>query len=98
MAEFVLSSLADDDLVKIYAYSFQLFGKEQAETYTRDVYGRFGLLARFPEMGLPIKVGQTRCLKFPTGSHIVYYRRTDTGIFIGRILHASQDPTRRDFE
>jgi toxin ParE1/3/4 len=97
MAEYVLSALADEDLVNIYTYSYQLFGRAQAETYTRDIYGRFALLANFPGMGLPVKLGKTTCLKFPTGSHAVYYRRTNEGIFIGRILAVSQDPTRHEF-
>lgn len=71
MAEYVISARADEDLVSIYGYSYRLFGREQAETYTRDLYGRFQLLANFPGMGLPVRLGQTTCLKFPTGSHVV---------------------------
>lgn len=97
MAEYVLSAQADEDLISIYAYSYQLFGHAQAETYTRDLYGRFELLANFPSMGQPVKLGRATCLKFPTGSHVVYYRRTENGIFVGRILAAAQDPTRHEF-
>ena len=71
-----------------------MFGEQQAERYTRDLHARFQLLAEFPGIGLPAKLGDTVCLKFPTGSHVIYYRRTERGVLIGRILHAAQDPTR----
>ena len=98
MAELILSRLADQDLGDIYIYSFQQFGAQQAECYTRDIHNRFDLLADFPRMGLPARVGEISCLKFPTGSHVIYYKRTERGIFIARILHATQDPDRQIFE
>ena len=98
MAELILSRLADQDLGDIYIYSFQQFGQQQAERYTRDIHSRFELLADFPGMGLPARIGESSCLKFPTGSHVIYYKRTERGIFIARILHAMQDPNRQIFE
>jgi len=98
MAEFFISKLADEDLVNIYAYGYQEYGPSQAERYVRDIYDRFSLLAEFPGMGVAVNLGGEPCLKFPTGRHVIYYRRMDYGILIGRILGAAQDTTRHEFE
>ena len=97
MVEVALSAAARSDLKNIYKYTFTVFGEAQAERYTRDLHSRFALLADFPGMGLHTRLGSVECLKFPSGSHVIYYRRTPTGVFIGRILHGAQDPTRQRF-
>ena len=98
MADFTLSRLADEDLVNIYVYGYQEYGQPQAERYVRDLYSRFELLAAFPGMGIPVRLEDGPCLKFPSGRHVIYYRRTGQGIRIGRILGALQDPARHDFD
>jgi toxin ParE1/3/4 len=98
MAKFTLSRMADEDLVNIYSYGFQKHGREQAEIYTRDLYSRFDLLARFPGMGIAAKVGNIQCLKFPTGHHVIYYIRLEDGILIGRILGNPMDPAKHEFD
>jgi len=97
MAEFSISRLAAADLEDIYIYSALQFGEAQAERYTRELYARFEMLAEFPGMGLPTALAGAPCLKFPVGSHVIFYRRSTGGVFIGRILHGAQDPTRHSF-
>ena len=97
VTDYSVSRAAEQDLKDIYVYSYQMFGEDQAERYTRDLHARFALIAEFPGIGLPTRLGKIVCLKFPTGSHVIYYRRIDDGILIGRILHAAQDPTRQTF-
>ncbi len=95
MAEVEISAAARADLKTIYIYTFNVFGEAQAERYTRDLHSRFQLLADFPGMGLPVRFGAIECMKFPSGSHVIYYRRTGNGIFAGRILHGAMDPARQ---
>ena len=97
MAEISLSAFARDDLKSIYRYTFTVFGEAQAERYTRDMHARFELLADFPGMGTLARLGRVECLKFASGSHVIYYRRMHDGVFIGRILHGAQDPSRQSF-
>ncbi len=93
MADFIVSKCAADDLADIYAYTFNMFGERQAERYTRDLYSRFQLLAEFPGLGLPVPIEHAACLKFPTGSHVIYYRQAGSGVVIARVLHGAQDVT-----
>ena len=95
MAEVALTVLARDDLKTIYRYSFTVFGEAQAERYTRDLYARFGLLAEFPGIGTLARIGAIECLKFASGSHVIYYRRSHRGIVVGRILHGAHAPPLR---
>ena len=97
MAEVTLSAAASADLKSIYTYTFVVFGEAQAERYTRDLHARFGLLADFPGIGTHARIGSLECLKFPSGSHVIYFRRSVNGIFVGRILHGAQDPSRQRF-
>jgi toxin ParE1/3/4 len=97
VAKVEISAAARADLKNIYKYTFTVFGEAQADRYTRDLHSRFALLADFPGMGLHTRLGVIECLKFPSGSHVIYYRRAPTGIFIGRILHGAQDQSRQRF-
>ena len=83
-ARVTLSTSARADLKSIYRYTFNVFGEAQADCYTRDIHARFSVLADFPGMGLPARLGAVECLEFPIGSHVDYYRRTRDGVQIGR--------------
>ncbi len=97
MASFRLSAHAAFDLKNIYKESEINFGRDQAESYTRDLDGRFSLLSSFPSMGLPADIANEGYFKFPSGAHVIYYTKTNYGIFIGRILHGSQLPSKHFF-
>ncbi len=98
MTGYTLSRRAEQDLIDIYIYTYHKFGERQAERYTRDLHARFALLAEFPRIGSPAKVGNISCFKFPSGSHTIYYQCKDGDIVIGRVLHAAQDPSLAPFE
>lgn len=98
VSDVTVSDAAAQDLIEIYVYTQRTFGDAQAERYTRDLYSRFQLLADFPGIGLPALIGTTACFCFPTGSHVIYYRRHDTGILIGRILHGAMNADDHAFD
>ena len=79
------------DLEKIWRYSFQTWGMEQADAYVTALVDRFDWLAENPQMGRnrdDIKKGY-RC--FPEGQHLVFYTVSDDLIDIIGIVHQRQD-------
>lgn len=93
MTRFVLSPAAQKDVDEIWDYTAEKWGVDQAEKYTQDIRDAcFGLAAgKLKSRTVDIKQGY---LKYAVGSHIVYFRYSDTDLSIIRILHKSRD-TRR---
>lgn len=98
MANYKLSNQADADLENINIYGIQTFGLDQAYKYHIETYSRFEILADFKDIGMPANLpDHPDYLKFPSGVHIIYYTKTDYGIFIGRILHGKQQASKQVF-
>ena len=92
MGEYVISPAAITDLQHIYETGLQQFGPAQSERYQHELFGRFRLLADFPDIGgPPFKVGRQEVFRFPFGSHIIVYVKTRTGVRIARVFHARMD-------
>lgn len=86
-----LSREADEDLVSIYDYTFEQFGKAQAVTYLSDLDSLLDDLCQNPQMGrerIEIREG-LRSLVYE--SHVVFYRILPDHIRIVRVLHGSRD-------
>ncbi|MEN9895523.1 MAG: hypothetical protein RIR97_1375 [Pseudomonadota bacterium] len=89
-----LSPKAEHDLEDIWLYTYKNWSIEQADTYIdlilkhiSDAGKGIGLARAAPELGKSIK----RC---NSGSHVVYFRETETRIVVLRILHGRMDPAR----
>lgn len=91
MAEYTLSQAADADFTEIYIYTFRHFGEAQADAYTTKLEACLTTLAASPDMGRSIPDIHARALRYIHHSHAVYYTRTDSGIYVLRILHHKQD-------
>jgi toxin ParE1/3/4 len=92
MGEYVLSPPAISDLEHIYQTGFQQFGPAQSERYLHELFGRFQLLADFPDIGgRPLKVRQVEVFRFPFGSHVIVFTKTHSGVRITRVFHARMD-------
>jgi toxin ParE1/3/4 len=50
-------------------------------------------LAEFPEMGADADFIRSGSRRMNAGSHVVFYRRTEAGILILRVLHQNMDFT-----
>lgn len=86
-----LSPLAEIDLEEIWFYTFERWSVEQADRYHGDIIAMFELLASKKLMGRPVDIREGY-LKFPVGSHIIYFRTDSTEIpTIIRILHQQMD-------
>jgi toxin ParE1/3/4 len=87
MAEYELSNKADDDLNEIYIFSRQRFGKAKADAYLLALEERFSILARQPRLGRRIDHIRPGYLRYEHVSHSIFYRLTENGIIVMRVLH-----------
>jgi toxin ParE1/3/4 len=91
MAEYRLSPDAERDLEGIWKYTRGEWGLEQAERYTDLLTAAFQVLAESPKSAPTchhIRLGYRRG-NFER--HMIYFRITDYGIAIIRILHERMD-------
>jgi toxin ParE1/3/4 len=94
MANFILTGRAKDDLKDIARFTQKRWGKEQRNKYLQILDNSFQQLAGNPSMGRECREIRSGYYKFPTGSHVIFYRRiTDRPIEIVRVLHESMDVT-----
>ncbi len=86
-----LFPLARADLEEIWLYTFNTWSLEQADSYHRKIVSAFEALADGTKKGR--KVGHIRqgYFRFPVGSHFIFYRQTESGIEVVRVLHQRMD-------
>jgi len=91
--EYKLSPLAEIDLEEIWYYSFENWSAEQADKYYGDIIDIFTGLASGLYEGRPVDI-RKGYLKYPSGSHVIYYREAKSQIEIIRVLHQMMDTNR----
>lgn len=91
MSRYRLSPRAKRDLDGIWAYSESIWGKRQAERYIRLLSGAVEAIATDPRKGRACDDIRPGYLKYPVGSHVVFYRLTGSEVEIVRILHGRMD-------
>ena len=93
-AEYRLAPEAKRDLEAIWLYTLEEWGLEQANRYTDELTDVFAQLAVGPQLGTACDHIRTGYRRRRVGRHVVYYRMTDYGISVVRILHDRMLPTR----
>jgi len=88
---FVLKPRAHADLDEIWDYTADRWGLEQAETYIRRLWKDIQTVADKPSLGQECAVVRPGYRKYPSGSHVLFYRLADDGIDVVRILHERID-------
>ena len=86
-AEYRLTPEAARDMETIWLYTFKEWGLEQANRYTDKLTEAFSQLAENPKIATPcdrIHIGYRRN---QVGRHAIYFRQTDYGIVVVRVLH-----------
>lgn len=87
MANYRLSNVAKDDLIRIHHYGVKKFGVQQADSYFESFFQYFDIIAQHPlsfESVDYIKRGYRRCV---CGSDTIYYRiGSDTIVEIMTII------------
>lgn len=86
-----LKPRAQSDLDAIWNYTANRWGLEQAETYTRQLWSRIQAVAANPSLGRECDEVRAGYRQYPSGSHILFYRLTDDGVEVVRILHERMD-------
>ena len=91
MPDYVLSAKADADIVAIAETTIERWGFAQAEKYVLGLHETFRMLAAFPDLGREAGDIRPGYRKVETASHAVFYRKTDDGVLIVRVLHQRMD-------
>ena len=84
-------TLAEQDLVEIWLYTFQEWGERQADRYLDDLDEAIHLLAEQPllcrersEFSPPVRIHHH-------AHHLIVYLALEDGVNIVRVLHESMD-------
>jgi len=92
MKPFLLTCKAKEDLKEIARFTMKRWGREQRNLYIKQFDDVFHLLAERPEIAKSCNEIRNGYLKFPQGSHVIFFRRSGKHeIEIVRILHKSMD-------
>jgi toxin ParE1/3/4 len=86
MAEYRLSKVAKEDLIRIHQYGVGTFGVIQADKYLNSFFDYYEMIAERPysyESVDNIKKGYRRC---PCGSDTIYFRINDNLVEIMAII------------
>ena len=88
-----LSPLAVSDLEDIWFYTFKHWSLEQAESYHSEIVAAFEGLSDGTKRGRIADIRQGY-FKYAVGRHFVFYRLSDTGLDVIRVLHQRMDAQR----
>ena len=92
MKPFALTQKAKADLREIAKFTMKRWGREQRNPYLKQFDDTFYLLAERPETGKSCNEIREGYLKFPQGSHVIFFRQSSKKqIEIIRILHKNMD-------
>ncbi len=94
MSVFALSPRAKTDIDDIWEFTVARWGLDQAETYIRQLHAAMATIARQPKLGRDCARIRAGYRRHPSGSHVLFYRETATGVEIVRILHQGMDHER----
>ncbi|MEP4377860.1 MAG: type II toxin-antitoxin system RelE/ParE family toxin [Alphaproteobacteria bacterium] len=86
-AEYRLSPKAREDMEAVWLYSLPQWGAQQTESYIDDLIEAFAFLARNPNAGSACDAIRQGYRRYPVIRHVIYYRATDYGIEVVRVLH-----------
>jgi toxin ParE1/3/4 len=92
--EYRLAPAALRDLEGIWLYTFEQWGSEQAHRYVDEMTAAFDKLANNPQQGMPCEAIRKGYRRSGVGRHMIYFRITDYGIVVIRVLHARMDAPR----
>ena len=94
MANYRLTQLAEADLHAIADYSATEFGLAQASQYFAGLDQCLEMLANTPLVGREAEDLAPAVRRFLYQVHVVFYRPTEYGVLIVRVLHRRMDVDR----
>ena len=91
-----ISKKANDDLIKIWEYTFENWSYEQADRYIRLITSKFTEIFRDPDIGKDYEGVRKNYRGLIIKSHIIFYKIPQKGkIEIIRVLHQRMDLIKR---
>lgn len=94
MSRYQLTHDAEADIIKTLIDGIAKFGLTQAEEYHDEMQRRFTLIAENPSFGADYSFVRSGIRRYEHISHSIYYRETEGGVLILRVLHKRMDPAR----
>ena len=91
MSQVVLSPKAKTDLSRIWDYTFEEWGVDQADKYVRELWAAIQEQANDHTTSADISDVRPGYRKFRSGSHVIFFKLTGEGIDVIRILHQKMD-------
>jgi toxin ParE1/3/4 len=85
---------AERDLINIFLHGIEHFGPVQAERYLESINSKIEMAAEHPDFGADYGFAVEGVRRYESVSHAIYYRSTQSGILVLRILHGRMDPAR----
>jgi toxin ParE1/3/4 len=95
MSRYTITNRAWRDLADIWIYTEENWSEAQAKSYTRSIDAGIRAIAADPSRGRACDGLRAGYFQFSAGSHVIFYRRIETGVEVVRILHQRMDFTRR---
>lgn len=86
---------AQRDLSRIGAHTKEAWGETQKQKYLGQIKRMFAILTKTPGLGLPRDDLGAGLRSRLVGSHVIFYRDTDTELTVSRVLHQRMDPALR---
>lgn len=94
MTRCLLTPRARQDIDEIWDYSAERWGDGQAEAYFRQIQAGIERIADDPRKGRSCEAIRAGYFKYKVGSHVLFYRVSDRGATIVRVLHERMDFSR----
>jgi toxin ParE1/3/4 len=91
MARVTKTVQAERDLLEIWVYVAEQSSLEAADRLLRTIDAQCDILADLPGMGRAREELLSGLRSFPIGKYLLYYRRTDEGISLLRVLHGARN-------
>ncbi len=89
-----LRPAAKRDLVQIYQWTLRKFGMEQAEKYISGLSASVEFMAGNHELARDADDIRRGLLKYPFGSHMIFFRISGNVLTVSRFLHQRMDAGR----
>ena len=92
--QLVTTTEAANDLVEIWVYSYEQWGRAQADSYLSQLEQTIKRLVDDPLLGTSRDQIRRGYRSIRIGRHVVFYTVSDTELRIQRVLHARMDVDR----
>lgn len=87
----IFSPRAQTDIEEVWEYTLSRWGVDQAEVYIRQLQTAIEAVAVDPGRGRPCDDVRAGYYRLAVGSHVLFYRLTNSEVDIVRILHRRMD-------